>query len=108
MKLVLGKFALNGIEAFLGHDLSVGLQTALRHYVSGEARPAASELSELGGFERLGRHGTDLELTLDADVKEALERRAREYGGIAVEQLAAHAVLAYLAERDAQPTASSR
>jgi hypothetical protein len=109
MKLVLGKFALNGIEALLGRDLPAGLQTALRHYVKRERPAAALEALERRFLAQTAeRGGHHLELALDVDTEEALERRAREYGGITVEQLAAHAVLAYLADRDAQPVASSR
>ena len=51
---------------------------------------------------------SNLELSLDSETEEALELKAREYGGITVEELAAHAVLAYLADCDCQPAVSSR
>lgn len=107
MRLVLGTFARTGIEAVLGRDLATGVRTALRHYADRE-RSATAELFDRGCLQTLGRNGADVELALDIDTEEALRRRAREHGGITMEQLAAHAVLVYLADRDAQPTANSR
>jgi hypothetical protein len=108
MRLVLGTFARSGIEAALGCDLAVGVGTALRHYAGRDRFPATAELLGMGCLEQLGGTGADIELTLDAETEVALERKAREYGGIAVERLATHAVLVYLADRDAQVTVSSR
>jgi hypothetical protein len=107
MKLVLGTFARTGIEAVVGRNLAAGVRTALRHYAGRERSVAMEELLDRVCLERLGHVGTGIELVLDAETEEALERRAREHGGT-VEQLAAHAVLAYLADRDAQPAVSSR
>lgn len=106
MKLVLGKFALTGIEALSGRDLPAGLQRALRHYVSRERSTVALGELERRFLEQQVKCGDHLELALDTEIEEALERRAHEQGGVTVEQLAAHAVLAYLADRDAQPAAS--
>jgi len=107
MKLVLGTFARDGIEALLGSDLSAGVRRALRHYTARENSAVAGCLDR-GWFRTPGEGGSDLELSLDSETEQALERRAREYGGVTVEELAAHAVLAYLADRDAQLTASLR
>jgi hypothetical protein len=101
MRLVLGKFARSGIEALPGRDLPTGVLAALRHYARGEGSDSqAPALPQLCGGHRLGRIGVDLDLSVDAETQEALERKAREAGELPVEQLAAHAVLAYLAEMD--------
>lgn len=102
MKLVLGTFARGGIEAFSGSDLSAGVQKALRHY-AGRERRGLSERPDRPLLRTLGEEGLSFELSVDSAIEEALERKAREYGGITAEQLATHAVLVYLAERDARP-----
>lgn len=107
MKLVLGTFAREGIEALSGRDLSAGVRRALAHYTAREGHGLAECLGR-GWLRALGEDGEDLELSVDGATQEALERRAREYGGIGVEELAAHAVLVYLADRDAQLTTSAR
>lgn len=107
MKLVLGTFARDGIEALWGSDLSAGVRGALRHYTARENSAVAGCLDR-GWLQKLGEDGVDLELSLDSATEKALERRAREYGGVTVEELATHAVLAYLADSDAQLTASAR
>lgn len=107
MKLVLGTFARDGIEALWGSDLSAGVRRALRHYAARE-NSAVVGCIDRGWLRTLGDGGVDLDLSLDSETQEALERRAREHGGVTVEELAAHAVLVYLADRDAQLTASLR
>jgi len=101
MKLVLGTFARGGIEAISGSDLSVGVRRALRHFAWRE-RQGHSQPLDRRQLDGLGSAGFDLELSVDRETERALERRAREYGGITVEQLAGHAVLAYLSDRDAE------
>ena len=107
MKLVLGTFARDGIEALWGSDLSAGVRTALRRY-AGHERSGRAKRVDWRCVRQLGDDGVDLELSLDSETEEALELKAREYGGITVEELAAHAVLAYLADCDCQPAVSSR
>jgi hypothetical protein len=110
MKLVLGTFARGGIEAISGDDLSDGVRRALIHFARRE-RHAPLKGLDRGQLDGLGSDGLDFELSVDSETEEALERRAREYAGITAEQLAGHAVLVYLADRDAkavQPMASSR
>ena len=99
MKLVLGTFARDGIEALWGSDLSAGVRRALHDYTAREHSAVAGCLDR-GWLQRLGDDGVDLELSLDSETQEALERRAREHGGVTVAELAVHAVLAYLAEAD--------
>jgi hypothetical protein len=47
--------------------------------------------------------GADLELALDPEIQAVLEREAKDSDGISVEQIANHAVLVYLADRDRAP-----
>lgn len=107
MELVLGTFARGGIEALWGCDLATGARTAIRQYARHErsGQPKCLDGRRLGA---LRAAGLSIELSIDRETEETLERRAREHGGITVEELAAHAVLVYLADRDAQPTASAR
>lgn len=107
MKLVLGTFARGGIEALWGSDLSAGVRTALRDFAKRE-RSGRAKRVDWRSLRMLGDAGLNLELSVDSETEKALERGAREYGGVTVEDLAAHAVLAYLADCDAQLTASSR
>ena len=107
MKLVLGTFARGGIEALWGSDLSAGVRTALRDF-AGRERSGRAKRVDSRCLRTLGGAGLGLELCVDSETEEALQRGALKYGGVTVEELAAHAVLAYLADRDAQLTASSR
>ncbi|HKI66425.1 MAG TPA: hypothetical protein VJ989_04085 [Solirubrobacterales bacterium] len=99
MKLVLGTFARDGIEALWGSDLPGGVRRALRRYAARENSGVAGCLDR-GWLQKLGDDGVDLELSLDSETEKALERKAREYSGVTVEELAAHAVLVYLADLD--------
>lgn len=99
MKLVLGTFARDGIEALLGSDQSAGVRRALHDYTAGKNSPVVGCLDR-GWLQMLGDDRIDLELSLDSETEQALERKAREHGGVTVEELAVHAVLAYLAEAD--------
>lgn len=107
MKLVLGTFARDGIEALWGSDLSAGVRTALRDFAKRE-RSGRAKRVDWRRVRQLGGAGSDFELSIDGETEEALELKAREHGGITVEELAAHAVLAYLADCDCQPAVSSR
>jgi hypothetical protein len=57
-------------------------------------------LPRFAGELAVGCSGTDLELIVDPEIQAALEREARESDGMSVEQIAAHAVLVYLADLD--------
>src|SRR5262249_52003623 len=105
MKIALGTFARSSIETHMGGDVTAGVQVALRHY----ARRLSSgwKPPDFPSFRReasLRRSDTALELTVDPEVEEALEREARACSGVSVEQLAAHAVLVYLADMDRDDT----
>lgn len=102
MKLTLSTFARNGIEAFLGRDVGAGVEAALRHYTRSKGpsdRTAPAFPRFLGGAAN-DRSGADLELAVDPEIQAVLEREARESGDVSVEQIAAHAVLLYLADLD--------
>lgn len=101
MKITLGKIAKEGIEAHLeaGGDVEAVVRTALRRYTD---LLDSAEPPLLPPPFSAGRKGPDgaLELRLDAEMQDLLERQARD-GSVTVEELAAHAVLLYLAELDA-------
>jgi hypothetical protein len=104
MRVALDIFARSGIETHLGQDLVAGVRAALRHYT----RRLAHEAEQLPGFPRF-RHelvadpllrGTQLELNIDPAIEAALAHEAREFPGVTVEQMVAHAVMVYLADLD--------
>ncbi len=100
MRVALGTFARSGIEARLGVDLAAGVQVALRHYAHRLKlgwRPV-----EFPRFRReypLEATGVDFELSVEPEVRRALEREARKFAA-PVELLMAHAVFVYLADLD--------
>jgi len=100
MRVALGKFACSGIEAQLGPDLSAGVRRALSHYVTRlEAGWLPPEYpSFLRGLAQ-GPAAANLELQLDAEIQAALQREGSRHGA-PLEQIAAHAVLVYLAYLD--------
>ena len=102
MKVPLGKFACNGIEAFLDSDIPAGVRAALsdftRRVESGRppvGLPRFSDFSDAAGAEP----ALDLDLPVDDRTWRVLEREAARQG-TTVSQLAAHSVLVYLAELD--------
>jgi hypothetical protein len=100
MRIKLGAFTCRGIEAFLGRDIERGVEAALRHYAEhGERESARKALSGFASYPDRG-HGAELELALDPEIEAVLRREARESGGIPVNQVVGHAVLAYLADLD--------
>jgi hypothetical protein len=108
MKVALDTFSRSGIEARLGGDMAAGVQAALRHYT--QRLGSGRKLPEFPRFRRespLRRSGADLELAVDPEILEALEQKARESRGVSVEQLAAHAVLVYLADLDKEASGLS-
>lgn len=100
MKLVLGTFTRNGIEARLG-SVNAGVEAALRYYTqTRERQPEPSSLAYICA-EQPGTDGGDaLELSLDPEIEKALVSEARRAGGVSAGQLGAHAVLVYLADLD--------
>lgn len=101
MRVVLGTFARSGIEACFGGDIAEGVRTALRHYTQHGMSALDSVVLARLCRERPSvgsRH--NLELTVEPEIEQALESRARAWGDLSVEELASHAVLVYLAEVD--------
>jgi hypothetical protein len=99
VKVALGKFACNGIEAFLDSDIPAGVQAALsdftRRIESGMPLAGIPRLS--GGAE--GESALAVDLPVDERTWRILEREAARQG-TTVSRLAAHSVLVYLAEID--------
>lgn len=100
MRLALGQFARSGIEAQLGSDLAAGVRRALLHYVdrleSGWLPPTYPRFMRSLSPEP---PAADLELQVDAETQVALQREVLR-NGTPLEQIAAHAVLVYLAYLD--------
>jgi hypothetical protein len=99
VKVPLGKFACNGIEAFLDSDIPAGVRAALSDFTqrieSGRPPVGLPRFSEAAGAEP----AVDLDLSVDDRTWRVLEREAARQG-TTVSQLAAHSVLVYLAEFD--------
>lgn len=99
VKVALGKFAYNGIEASLDSDIPAGVQAALSDFTgrieSGRPPIGPPRLSEAAGSEPV----LDLDLPVDEHTWSVLEREASRQGAT-VSQLATHSVLVYLAELD--------
>lgn len=104
MRVSLDIFARSGIETHLGQDLAAGVRSALRHYT----RRLGCEGEDVPAFPRFRRElipdperrGTEFELSVDPAVEAALAHEAQEFPGVTVEQMAAHAVMVYLADMD--------
>lgn len=100
MKIELGDFAREGIEARLGAGVEAGARTAMLRYAdrlgSAESPPPLPSFLRDGP---LSEEGAPLELELDAEVQTALRREA-ERQMVPLDRIASHAVLTYLAELD--------
>jgi hypothetical protein len=100
VRVDLGTFARDGIEANLGPDLPAGIQAALDEYVrriESGVRPIG--LPRFAQGLRGGTSGTSFELPVDERTLAVLEREAARQGA-SVCEVAAHSVLLYLAELD--------
>lgn len=100
VKVPLGTFACNGIEAFLDADIAAGVRAALNDFT----QRLESERTPVGLPRTLLRAGSDepvrtVDLSLDDRTWQLLRHEARRQGAT-VGQLAAHSVLVYLAELD--------
>lgn len=110
MKVEVGSFAREGLEARVGPDLGAAINAALVYYV-GRLRsgriPALyprflGEGAEAGGAgERfvVRRAEVLIEVAVDERIEATLDTEARRQG-VGVAQLAAHAVMVFLAELD--------
>lgn len=97
MKITLGTFARNGIEAEVGPDIGATVQAALCHY-AGKLRGGRPPIAP-PPFLPANRAGETLDLVVDPMVEEALQGEAARLG-TDLEALAAHSVMVYLAELD--------
>jgi hypothetical protein len=111
MKVVLGPLAKAGLEGNVGPDLPAAINAALVYYVGkldgGKRPPRFPEFASMQG-NREGGAGmspnadsdrTEVEVEVDDQVAATLAGEA-ERQGVGVADLAAHAVLIYLAELD--------
>jgi hypothetical protein len=100
VKVPLGTFACNGIEAYLDVDIVAGVRAALSDFTqrleSGRA-PVDLPRAPLGPVSAEPTMAVDL--SLDERTWQLLQREARRQS-TTVAQLAAHSVLVYLAELD--------
>ncbi len=98
MRIALGRLACSGISNQLGVDPATGVRAALLHY-AGKLK-AGREPIGVPRFSRGERAPVvALELTVDAETEAVLMREAARQG-TSISELAAHSVLAYLAELD--------
>ena len=98
VRVELGTFAREEVEARFGDDIAAGVRAALEHYVrrlESGTRPA--EFPRFRREQRAETTGADLELSVEPEIRSTLEREARR-GGVPVEQLAVHAVFVCLAD----------
>lgn len=100
VKVPLGTFTCNGIEAHLDADIAAGVRAAISDFTqrleSGQA-PIALPKGPLGTVS--AETTTAVDLPLDEPTWQLLDREARRQS-TTVAQLAAHSVLVYLAELD--------
>jgi hypothetical protein len=100
VKIRLGTFAREELQARFGDDVAAGVQMALELY----ARRLASGAPP-AGFPNFRRRlladpsWAELELSVDLGTRRTLKGEARR-AGVTVEQLVVHAVLVYLADLD--------
>jgi hypothetical protein len=103
MRIALGTFACTGIRARLGSDLSTGVNSALSHYIQRlESGRTPIGIPSLCLAQAPQDPEIAIELKLDEETRAPLEREAKRQGAT-VDQLAAHAVLVYLADLDETP-----
>lgn len=100
MKVPLGTFACNGIEAHLDADLVAGVRAALTDFTQAlESGRAPIDLPRTSLESVSAEPVKAVDLPLDESAWQLLRREARRQG-TTVSQLAAHSVLVYLAELD--------
>jgi hypothetical protein len=100
VKVPLGTFACNGIEAYLDADLTAGVRAALSDFTQRlESGRAPIDLPGAPLEAVSAEPANAVELTLDDRSWRLLSSEARRQG-TTVSQLSAHAVLVYLADLD--------
>jgi len=98
MRVALGEFACFCVASRFGADLGGGIESAARYY-SRKLSSQAESGSRSRLPKRLERPFLELEVPLDAEVVDQLEREAR-MRSVDVQQLLNHAVFVYFAELD--------
>lgn len=98
--MALGKFACAGIEAHLGDDIPAGVRTAMSHYSRKlkAGRPPVAPPRFLVG-QAPPQPELAFDLVVDPETEAMLEQEALQQR-TTISQLAAHAVLVYLAESE--------
>jgi hypothetical protein len=100
VKVPLGTFACNAIDAFLDADVTAGVRAALSDFTQRlESGRAPIDLPKAPLQAASAEPATAVELSLDERSWRLLKSEARRQG-TTVSQLSAHAVLVYLAELD--------
>jgi hypothetical protein len=100
VKIALGTFACKGIEVYLGTDPRSGVRAALVDYarrIESGSPPMAAPCFPASPVE--ASKATSVDLPLDARTTALLEREAARQG-VTMDEIAAHAVMLYLAELD--------
>jgi hypothetical protein len=98
MRVALGEFACFCVASRFGADLGIGIQSAARYYSRKLASPADPG-PRLRLPKRLENPFVELDVPIDAEVLERLEREAR-VRSVDVQQLLEHAVFVYFADLD--------
>jgi hypothetical protein len=98
MRVALGEFACFCVASRFGADLGFGIEAAARYY-SRKLSSAAGSAPRQGLPKRLENPFVELDVPIDAEVVERLEREAR-VRSVDVQQLLNHAVFVYFAELD--------
>jgi len=100
VKVPLGTFACNGIEAHLDADIAAGVRAALTDFTQRleSGRPPV-DLPRTPLEPASAEPATAVELSLDERTWQLLQHEARRQN-TTISQLAAHSVLVYLAELD--------
>ncbi len=100
VKVPLGTFACNGIEAHLDADLAVGVRAALSDFTQRlESGHASVDLPRTPLEAVSAEPARAVDLPVDEPTWQLLRREANRQG-TTVSRLAAHSVLVYLAELD--------
>lgn len=98
MRVALGEFACFCVVSRFGADIGFGIQSAARYY-SRRLSSQAESVPEGSLPKRLDRPFVELDVPIDTDVADRLEREAR-VRAVDVQQLLNHAVFVYFAELD--------
>jgi hypothetical protein len=100
VKIPLGTFACNGIEAYLDADIATGVRAALSDFTERlESGHAPVDVPRAPLEAGSPKPAVAVDLSLDERTWQLMRREARRQG-TTISQLAAHSVLIYLAELD--------